>query len=749
MSELTAARAPSAALTRRTLLKVGALAGGGLALTATMPMIARAATAAAGGEQATLSAFISIAPDNIVTIVSKNPEIGQGIKTMLPMLIADELDTDWDLVRIEQADFSTEKYGFQFAGGSFATPMNWLPMRQVGAAGRQMLLAAAAQRWGVPVDSLATEKGRILHATSGRSMTYGEVAGDAAKLPAPDVAQVKLKSPDQFHIIGRSIPGIDSARIVKGEPIFGVDTQLPGMRYAAFERSPVFGARLVSADLDAAKSVPGVENAFILKGGDDPEGLIDGVAVIASNWWVANKAREKLAVKWDNGEWASHSSTSYAARAAELLEGAPAKEIAASGDPAAAFAGAAKVIEADYSYPFLSHVPMEPQNCTAWMREDGVLEMWAPTQVPQSGHAACAKQVGLPPEKVIVHLTRMGGGFGRRLSNDYMVQAAAIAAKMPGTPVQMIWSREDDVRSDFYRPAGWHRFRAALDGEGTLTGFDGHFVTFEANGQVPMPAGMNGDEFPIPFIENVTYGQSTMNTRVPMGSLRAPRSNALCFVTQAFLDEVAEAQGQDLPSLMLALLEGRQDLPAGEGFGMRQPGFSPARATAVIRKALEMGSWQGRTATTGAQGRRAKGFGFYFSHLGYFAEVVDASVSDRGQIAVHNVWAAGDVGRHIINPFGALNQVEGAIIDGLGQAVALAVEIADGAVVQSNFHNYPIPRMPLTPKIEVAFIESDNDPTGLGEPALPPVIPALTNAVYTATGKRVRKLPIDRSLFTA
>jgi len=535
---------------------------------------------------------------------------------------------------------------------------------------------------------------------------------------------------------------------VKGEPIFGVDTQLPGMRYAAFERAPVFGAKLVSADVEAARAMPGVENVFTLKGGDDPEGLIDGVAIVARNWWIANKAREKLAVQWDNGQWAGHSSSGYAAKAAELVKGAPAKEIAKSGDSAAAFAGAAKVIEADYSYPFLAHVPMEPMNCTAHMRDDGVLEMWAPTQIPQSGHAACAKQLGLAPEKVIVHITRMGGGFGRRLSNDYMVQAAAIAAKMPGTPVQLIWSREDDVRSDFYRPAGWHRLRAALDGDNKMTGFEGHFVTFETNGQVPMPAGMNGDEFPIPFIENVTYGQSSMNTRVPMGSLRAPRSNALSFVTQSFLDEVAEAQGKDLPTLLLELLQGREDLPAGEGFGMRQPGFSPARARAVIQKAMQMGAWQGRTAVTGTEGRRAKGFGFYFSHLGYFAEVVEASVSDRGQIAVHNVWTAGDVGRHIINPFGALNQVEGAIIDGLGQAVALAVEIKDGAVAQSNFHDYPLPRMPLTPRIEVEFIESDNDPTGLGEPALPPVIPALTNALYTATGKRVRSLPIDRSLFT-
>ncbi len=730
------------ALSRRTLLKVGALAGGGLALTATMPLVARAATGTAPAATATLGAFVSIAPDNSVTIIGKNPEIGQGIKTMLPMLIAEELDTDWSLVSIEQGDFDPQKYGVQFAGGSFSTPMNWIPMRQVGAAARAMLLAAAARRWGVPVESLSTERG-IISDGKGRTLTYGEVAGEAALLPAPDPAQVRLKDEGSFTIVGRSIGGIDSPRIVRGEPIFGVDTQLPGMRYAAFERAPTFGAKIVSADLDAVKAVPGVEDAFILKGGDNPEGLVDGVAIIANNWWTANKAREKLAVQWDNGEWASHSSDGYDARAAELFAAGSTKELARTGDVDAAFASAAQVIEADYSYPFLAHVPMEPQNCTAWLRDDGVMEMWAPTQMPQAGHAGVVAQTGLPAEKVIVHLTRMGGGFGRRLSNDFMVQAAAIAKEKPGTPIQLIWSREDDLRSDFYRPAGYHRLRAALDDSGKLAGLDGHFVTFDQNGEVPFMAAMGGDEFPIPFIDHLHYGQSTIPTRVPLGSLRAPQSNAFSFVFQSFLDEIAQEQGSDLPALVLELLSRRESFPEARGpFGV-QPGFSPDRARAVVEKVLTMSGWAGRSDGNG----RGLGFGFYYSHLGYFAEVVDASVSDRGDVSVHTVWAAGDVGRHIINPFGAMNQVEGSIIDGLGQAVALAVHIENGGVTQSNFHDYPIPRMPVTPRIEVEFIKSDNDPTGMGEPALPPVIPALTNAIFAATGKRVRKLPIDKSLF--
>jgi isoquinoline 1-oxidoreductase beta subunit len=722
-------------LSRRSLLKAGALAGGGLVLTASLPMVAKAATST-GASPATLNAYVSIAADNTITIVGKNPEIGQGIKTMLPMLIADELDADWDQVRITQADFDPQKYGFQFAGGSFATPMNWLPMRQVGAAARQMLLGAAAAKWGVPVASLKTDKGRIVD-SSGRSLTYGEVAADAVSQPVPDLNTVALKDPKDFHIIGRAIGGIDSPRIVRGEPIFGVDTQLPGMKYAAFERAPTFGAKLVSADLEAARAVPGVEDVIVMRGGDNPELLVDGVAIIAGNWWIAKEARKKLAIEWDNGEWASHSSAGYDARAKELLAGQPATEIGKTGDVETAFASAAKVLEADYYYPFLAHVAMEPMNCTALAHEDGRIELWAPTQNPTAGAQGIAQQLGIGQDKLTIHITRMGGGFGRRLTNDFMVQSAAIAAAKPGVPIQLIWSREDDLRSDFYRPAGWHRMRAALDADGKLVGMDNHFVTFSKSGRVPMEASMTADEFPARFVDNVRLGQSTIETRVPTGPLRAPRSNALSFAYQGFLDEIAVAQGRDLPALMLELLGDREPFPGTNGPFGAQPGFSPPRAKAVIEKVVAMSDFRGAPHEG-----RAKGFGFYYSHLGYFAEVVEASL-DRGQVVVHNVWTAGDVGSHVINPFGALNQVEGSIIDGLGQAVALAVEIENGGARPGNFHEYELPRMPVTPKITVEFVKSDNPPTGMGEPALPPVIPALTNALFALTGKRVRSLPID------
>lgn len=732
-------------INRRGFLKVSALAGGGLVLSASFPFTAEAmAPESAGGATATLNAFVTISPDNVITIVGKNPEIGQGIKTMLPMLIAEELDADWEQVRIVQGDSDMARYGPQIAGGSFATPMNWLPMRQTGAAARQMLLSAAGQRWGVPVAELTTEPSVIVHAASGRRAPFGDFASDAALQAVPDAASVPLKDAASFRIIGRAIGGIDSPKIVRGEGIFGVDTRLPGMVYAAYERSPVFGARLVSANLDAAKAAPGVIDAFTVEGNGSAAELVDGVAVIANNWWLANRARTALNVQWDNGEWASHSSAKYDADARALMaSGTPAEVFSTKGDVDTALAGAVQVIEGEYHYPFLAHVAMEPMNCTAVLREDGVMEMWAPSQVPQGGQAAVAAYLGLTPDKVVVHITRMGGGFGRRLNNDYMMQVAAIARQMPGTPVQLIWSREDDVRSDFYRPAGWHKLRAGIDAEGRIIGLEDHFVTFANDDGGPFnPASMSPDEFPAKYVPNLHYGQTKMTTAVPMGALRAPTSNALAFVFQSFLDEVARAGGKDLPSLLLELVDGAAPDPDSFGFTGPVVGFSPSRLSAVTRKAMQMANW-GQPVAEG----RALGFGYYYSHQGYFAEVVEASLNARNQVVVHNVWVAGDVGSHIINPHGALNQVEGSVIDGIGQALQLAVEIEGGAAKQSNFHNYQLPRMPMVPQIHTEFVLSDHAPTGLGEPALPPVIPALTNALFALTGKRVRNLPIDPALF--
>jgi isoquinoline 1-oxidoreductase beta subunit len=723
-------------LNRRTVLKASLLAGGGLALETFIALPARAlgAAAAATGTAAELSAFVAIAPNGLVTITSKNPEIGQGVKTSLPMMVADELDCDWSQVRIAQADVDQKRYGDQYAGGSTATTMNWLPMRQTGAAARAMLIQAAAHKWRVDAAELTTAKGRILHAATGRSLSYGEVASAAAALPPPELASVPLKKPEQFTIIGRPHMGVDSPRIVNGEPIFGMDTRRPGMLYAVYEVAPAHGGRLVRTDLEAARRAPGVRHVLPITGdGDADTGLADGVAILASNWWLANQARSKLVVEWDLSAAQGHSSSVYRAKADAAIAAGTGTDLRVDGDPDAKLASAAKRVAARYDYPFIAHAPMEPQNCTACYR-DGHLEIWAPSQTPQRGLEALKKALGIAPEAVTLHLTRAGGGFGRRLMNDYMVQVAAIARAVPGTPVQLIWSREDDIRRDYYRPGGWHAFEAGIGANGQLVAFRDHFVTF-GDGKTPArAAGLNLAMPPAGLVEHLQYRQSMMPTVVTTGALRAPGSNALCFVSQSFLDEVAHAAGTDLPRLMLTLLGERREIAAPGN----APVFDTGRARDVIEKVLQTSAWSQQPAQSG----RAKGFAFYFSHRGYFAEVVEASVSGR-DITAHKVWVAGDIGSQIVNPMGAENQVRGAVIDGLAQALAgQAIEFVDGVVQQSNFHDFPLARMPMTPEIDITWVTSGKPPTGLGEPALPPVIPALTNAIFAATGTRIRSLPV-------
>lgn len=725
-----------AGLDRRTVLKASLLAGGGLALEVLIPLPVSAlgAVEKKGAGVAQLSAFVSIAPDGTVTIMGKNPEIGQGIKTSLPMMIADELDCDWSHVRIAQADVDQGLYGEQSAGGSTATPKNWLPMRQTGAAARAMLVQAAALKWRVDPGSLTTASGRIHHAATGRSVGYGEVASAAAAVSPPDLGAVPLKRPDQFTIIGRPLVGVDSHRIVRGEPIFGVDTRLPGMQYAVYEVAPAHGGRLVKADVEAAKQAPGVRHAVPIVGNGDADlGLADGVAITATNWWLANEARAKLKVEWDLSAAQGHSSSVYRSKADAAIASGAGTDLRVDGDPTARLAAAARRISARYDYPFIAHAPMEPQNCTA-RYADGKLEIWAPSQTPQRGLDQLHKVFGIGPEAVTLHQRRAGGGFGRRLMNDYMVQVAAIARAIPGVPIQLMWSRPDDMRRDYYRPGGWHSFEAGISAAGELVAFTDHFVTF-GDGKTPArAAGFNAAMPPAGLVEHLRYSQTMIPTVVTTGALRAPGSNALCFASQSFLDEVALAAGTDLPRLMLTMLGERREI-AAPGGGVP---FDTGRARDVIERVVQTSQWSQRPVQSG----RARGFAFYFSHRGYFAEVVEASVAG-GEIAAHKVWVVGDIGSQIVNPMGAENQVRGAVIDGLAQALAgQAIEFVDGVVQQSNFHDFQLARMPMTPQIEIAWVRSDHPPTGLGEPALPPVIPALTNAIFAATGTRIRSLPV-------
>jgi isoquinoline 1-oxidoreductase beta subunit len=729
---------------RRAFLKVTALAGGGMLVATYMdPLTGVLAQAPAQpGVNFVPNAFVKITADNVVTIISKNPEIGQGIKTSLPMLIAEELEVPWDTVRIEQADLDQSKYGQQNAGGSTATPNNYDPLRRVGAAVREMFIAAGAKSWNVPASECYAQRTAVHHRPSGRSMTYGQLAATAATLTPPDMATVPLKPGDRFEVIGKAKAGVDNRAIVTGQPTFGIDLTLPGMLFAVYEKCPVYGGTVVSANLDEIRKQPGVRHAFVVKGTTDTRGLMPGVAIVADSWWQAQSARRRLQVTWNEGPTAQQSTELFARRAQEISTQKPGFPLRVDGNVDQALAGAAKVVEASYSYPFISHSPLEPQNCTAHY-VNGKMEIWAPTQTPQNGRQLVSSALDIPQENITIHIQRAGGGFGRRLTNDYMGEAAAIAKEI-GVPVKVLWTREDDMRHDHYRPGGFHFLKAGVDASGKVTAWRNHFVSFGENEKgvqgYSNSANINGVEFPARFVPNFDFQSTLMPLGVPTGALRAPRSNAFSWAFQSFIVELALAAGKDPLQFRLDMLSVNAMPHPAEG----ADGFEASRMRGVLELIREKSGWGRRTLPA----RTAMGVAFQYSHRGYFANVAEVSVDTSNKIKVNKVWVAGDIGRQIVNPSAAINQGQGAVIEGMSHLMNWEITFVGGKAVQGNFNVYQPTRMVQAPEVEVHFLTSDNSPTGLGEPALPPTVGALSNAVATVIGRRIRTLPLAKSGFS-
>ena len=753
------------ALDRRGFLRVSSIAGGGLMLAVYLPELetlnTKLSTAARKRANYQPNAFITIGSDGAITIMAKNPEIGQGVRTHLPMIIADELDVDWKDVKIVQADHNPAIYGTQGAGGSTATPINWTPLRQAGAYGRSLLVAAAAATWIVPASEITTEHGTAFHRASNRSLKYAQLVDKAATLvpatppSAADLAALPLKDPKDYRIIGTKVPGVDNHKIVTGQPLFGIDFTMPGMLCAVYEKCPVWGGKVKSANLDEIKKEPGVRYAFTLDAGFTArDQLHPGVAILADTWWQANSARKKLKVEWDEGPSANDSSAQWQAKSVELSTQPPHRNLRKDGDFDAAYASAAKKVEAAYFVPLISHAPLEPQNTTALFK-DGKLELWSATQQPTSGRALVVNTLGIKTEDITLHLMRCGGGFGRRLTNDYMVEAAAISKQVPGTPVKLLWTREDDIQHDFYRPLQWHYFKGGVDASGKIVAWRNHYMSF-GDPNPPQPqaffgnsAGIGAAEFPARFIRNYQLDASVIPSNVPLGALRAPGSNGIAFAIQGFIDDLANAAGRDPVQFRLDLLSQWQADPpppaptGGRGGApqFQQPQFDAGRMRGVLELVAEKSGW-GKTKLPKGTGM---GVAFHFSHLGYFAEVVQATVSQAGAVKVDKVWMAGDVGSQVINLSHAENQAQGGVLDGISEALGQEITVERGRTVQTNFNNFTLMRMRQACPVEVHFLKTNNPPTGLGEPMLPPAVPALCNAIYAATGKKVRMLPISKN----
>ncbi len=723
-------------LDRRSFLKASALAGGGMMLGFNWFAGCRpeASPVVQGTPEAWygINAFLKIGDNGLVTIMSPNPEIGQNVKTSMPMIVAEELDVDWRNVVVEQAPLDTGKFTRQLAGGSQSIRQGWQSLRTAGATARRMLLEAAARRWNVPVGELTTEAGMIRHAASGRALGYGEVASEAAELPVPE--KVELKDPRDFAIIGTSRKNVDAKKIVTGQPLFGLDVEREGMRIAMIEHPPAFGMTIKSLDASEARAMPGIEDVFTIDSApdgfeplwSDVNAFPELVVVLGRSTWEVMQAKKALKVEWEATS-PLESSTDHEERLTRLLREGRVEPSRRDGDPEAAFRRAARVVERTYSAPFLAHNTMEPMNFFADVTADRA-ELLGPVQTPEYLRASVASLLGLPEEAVSIGMTRMGGGFGRRLYGNFGVEAALISQKA-GVPVKLVYTREDDMTQGTYRPAYKVTYRAALDENNELIGF-------HVRGAGIHESPVFADRFPAGAVENYLAEDLALDSNITTGAWRAPRSNFIAGAEQAFLDEVAEVAGKDPIDFRLELFDRAMRDPVGA-----EHDYDAARYAGVLRLVREKSNWD---APAGGVHR---GVAAYYSHNSYVAQVVDV-VLDGSEPRVEKVWCAVDCGI-VVNPDAARNQVEGSIVDGIGHAMYGALSFTDGRPEQQNFDRYRLIRHAEAPKaIETFFVDNGIDPTGLGEPALPPVSGALANALARATGRRLYDQPFIHGLET-
>ena len=693
-------------INRRHFLKIGITAGGGLILG--MEYLASCSPSGSNAPAAmqTLNAFIKIGTDGLVTIMAPNPEIGQGVKTSLPMIVAEELDVDWKNVIIEQAALDTDKYTRQVAGGSGSVRSSWDPFRQAGATGRQMLVNAAADKWKVAPSTCTTEAGMVHHKDSGKKISYGDLVEKAATMPVPK--DVKLKDPKSFKIIGTRIGNYDTKAIITGKQKYGIDTKREGMLYATIIRPPAFGQTLESFNQDAVRKYQGIK---------DVVSFDNKIAVLGRSTWEVMQAARSIKPVWkDDGTL--ESTADYKANFNKTLEQLPKESKRKDGNIKKGLAAGTKTFEATFECPFIPHNPMEPMNFFADVKADSV-ELYGPIQLPDKARNTIAEKFKIPKEKIKVGMTRMGGGFGRRLMTDFVEEAVAVS-QLAKAPVNVIWKREDDMGGGFYRPMALYKYKAATDSNGKLIAWHHHSVGVTGNTA-------REDNFPAGAVPNLQVDTHEYKSPVTTGPWRAPIHNYIAFAEESFLDEIAHGVGKDPVAFRLELLEQAKAQPVGK------MDYNPDRYAGVIKKVAQMAGW-GQSKPGVFQGISA-----HFSFQTYVAQVAEVS-NVNGQWKINKIYCAVDCGT-IINRSGAENQVEGAMIDGLGHAMFGELTLTKGKPDQTNYDRYRLIRMREAPPVEIAFIENNEKPTGLGEPALPPVAAAIGNAIFAATGHRLRSQP--------